>query len=202
MSKRALLLGVLIPTAWLLAPGFPHASSNLATEGFTVRSGESATTDTRDDSNRVAVAIQHQGHTVDALPLVIDGGKTPEAIQTDLALKHLVRSLAVGYPASDDDVRRVRSHFARIGLSEADRAATAAALKGLRAELDDIQADRTIPASMEDLNEARTRENQLLDEHAERLRFSLSPDGHEQLMNYVDNHIKRRITIYGEVLVR
>jgi hypothetical protein len=164
-----------------------------------------AETSTNASVTTAAEAAQHAAHTgaMAMLPIAVDGAKDPERVPTAVAYRHLIAIIAIrDHDASAESIERRRVHLSRIGLSEADEQALSAALRGVGDELNSLeQARRNTPSdafgAALDLNAIRVQERDLLDTARERFGSTLSADGSARFDSYVQQHVKRRIVIYG-----
>jgi hypothetical protein len=137
----------------------------------------------------------------------VDGAKNPEKIPMELAYRHFIRALAGPLAAEDetnDIIDRRRYHAKRMGLSSVDEAALTAAVKGLGDELEAIDLARrrgsADPLNITvDLHALRVQERDFLDSARQRMRLALSAEAVAQLERYVQEHVRKRITIYGEL---
>ena len=149
----------------------------------------------------------HAAHAVpiETLPIVVDGAKNPEKIPMELAYRHLIGALAgprAEREESADLLSRRRTHAQRMGLSGEDQAAIVAAVRGLGDELNSIERTRRSAVSdglTVDLPALRAQERTLLDGARVRIGHGLTIDGAARLERYVREHVRRRITIYGDL---
>jgi len=145
-------------------------------------------------------------NAIGSLPVAVDGAKEPEKIPMDLAYRHFISALAG--PRSEEDesedvIDRRRTHSKRMGLSDEDQAALVAAVRGLGDELNGIErAQRSATTGGNgtiDLAALRSQERDLLDGARVRIGLGLSADGAARLEEYVQEHVRKRITIFGEL---
>ena len=153
----------------------------------------------RSNPNHDSRAHQHDGRS--ALPVAVDGAKTPERIPDGLAYAHFLSAIAEHEQASPGRLQRRSSMIARVGLSTTDATALVAALTGVRAQLDMIQAGRSSSARPTSTAQAslQAHEEVVLAHARERAYRALSPAGVVRLDRFVREHVKIRIVIYGAV---
>jgi hypothetical protein len=139
-------------------------------------------------------ARSQQGHGV---TLLVDGSKTPDAVPSQLAFRHFVSVIATSAFAADAETKRRDAYLSLlVGLSSPDRDALRAAVAGVQEQLS--AAERGESSSTEDGGvrpaEARAR---VLDEAVARVRSMMSAEGVAVVQKHVDEHVRRRIKIFG-----
>jgi hypothetical protein len=145
------------------------------------------------------------------LRIVIDGRAHPELIRDDYAYRHLLVATAPSEAKSPQLRLLQKGIVGRMGLGAADRAAYEDALRRVRVweEIERIRRDRQSldlaakqgsPTVGVTLVALMAEERELIRRAKQELHRSLSPSGLETLDKYVQNHVKRQITIVGGVL--
>lgn len=134
------------------------------------------------------------------LPIAVDGSKEPQRIPDRLAYVHFVLANAEREIAEASELARRRLVLQDLMLAEADEAALILALRGVRDELDSVEAAmRSLSAtSATTVGALRSRRERALDDAISRFRTYLSPKGLESLERYLRDHVKRHIVIYGD----
>jgi hypothetical protein len=135
-----------------------------------------------------------------ALPLVVDGAKNPERIPEDLAYRHFISVTAVSTGATRRDISRRDAFVGQLRLSPADRTAYLVAVGDVRDRLTSIeqQGRAAVHGDIAAADFAKRQRDDVLDEAAERIRTSLSFDGAERIRAHVNDHVRKRIRIYGQ----
>jgi hypothetical protein len=137
-----------------------------------------------------------------ALPVAVDGAKTPELIPDSLAFRHFLMVLALSAAATPEEVARRNVLLKRAGLSPVDNDRLLNAIASVNDELSNINQQESLwsinaapgRAALDDL---RRQQGLILDEARTRLIATLSADGVTSFDRFVVGHVKRHIIVYG-----
>jgi hypothetical protein len=132
-----------------------------------------------------------------ALPIIVDGGTTPEAIPDELAYHHFIMAIAIPDNPSLVEVSRRNGLLDAVGLSKSDNASLIGALAHVREGLNTVSAMRA--QSPIDPAALKLKEDGIILTARERIWASVTADGFERLTNHIRGHVKTRIKIYGDV---
>ena len=138
----------------------------------------------------------------------MDGSKTPEKIPDQLAYRHFLVGVAEHAASRPVETDRQKVRLAPIGFSEGDTDALRSLLGRLRAHLDAIQAARSnaetlsLGARMSIYADLKLQEDALITGAIGSLQTTLSADGVARLDQYVKQHVKRKIVVYGSAVVQ
>jgi hypothetical protein len=149
-----------------------------------------------------AAAGQHDGNHTPALPVLVDGAKTPELIPDSLAFQHFIKALAIPDSPSTAQEAVREALLSRLTLSDADHRSFVTALSGVRSSLDNMAASMAkwpadSPTARAVQADMRRQEAALMDGVRNQLQTNLSADGWTRFNKYISEHVKRRIVIYG-----
>ena len=142
---------------------------------------------------------QHAGHAVaSALPVMVDGSKSPELISNELAYRHFILSVAEHANPSEMELERRASRLRPIGLNEQDKQLLTLALSNLREELDAVNNNR-LPAGgdVTNLTTFLNTERSSLDSARRAIKGKISAQGQVLLDAFVFLNVKKGIVIYG-----
>jgi hypothetical protein len=151
-----------------------------------------------------AGAVTTSRIAVNAMPLAVDGGKTPDMVPDRIAYYHFIMATAIPANALPAHVARRDLLLDPVGFSKDDRDSFITALSGVREQLERIAQHRTAwvtdtPTARAALEALKGEEDQILDNTRLRLQNSFSSDGQNRLDAHVRRHVKRLIKIYGQV---
>ena len=140
------------------------------------------------------------------LRVAVDGATDPEAVPDDLAYRHFLMALAVARTAPSAQVARRDALLATVSLSAADQAAMKTALIEVRERLDHVSQRRrqftpesvVSVAAQVALVDLRREENEIIAVARARVESALSVEGFVALDRHIQDHVKRRIVIYGD----
>jgi hypothetical protein len=141
------------------------------------------------------------------VPIAVDGAKTPRNIPDELAYRHFMMAVAVPLQASAKQMARRDALLATVGLSKRDHSAVVRSMRTVREGLDQVvHTRRQIPQNAQvsvstqvSLSALRGQENQIFKNARTRLRDSLSWEGGMRLDKHVQDRVKRRIVVYGDL---
>ena len=138
-----------------------------------------------------------------ALPIAVDGSKTPERIPDHIAYYHFITAVAKPAHASAPQLAKRNAWLARVGLSQYDQDQLDQALSNVSDALGSVARSRKglsarSLAGAAALAKLKTREQDILEGARARLQGSLSWEGAARVDRHVQEHIKRHIVIYGD----
>ena len=117
--------------------------------------------------------------------------------------------MALAQPANPTNLQSGRRNalLNALALSPRDRAALVASLSGVREGLDQVTRERrgltaktlVSISAQATASTLKTREETLLVDAHGRLTTGLSPDGAARLESFIQNRVKRRMVVYGDV---
>jgi hypothetical protein len=141
-------------------------------------------------------------HSTGTLPVVVDGSKTPWKLPDQLAYQHFIRMTAIADDATAETRSRRDAYLARIGLSQSDLTAFNTALRGVKEQLEVLEARRQQRSPATESAKAeraalQLQEQQIAKDAVRRLKSELSVDGALGVDRFVREHVKSRIKIYG-----
>jgi hypothetical protein len=136
--------------------------------------------------------------------VVIDGAVTPEKIPDTLAYQHFIRAMVAPDEPSLNRAKRREGLLSRVQLSARDRAAMVTALSGVESRLSAVVETRRRaargPALTPDAVRAlRDEEDGLVRDARALIKSRLTSQGAARLEAHIQEHVKRRIKIYGAV---
>jgi hypothetical protein len=137
-----------------------------------------------------------------ALPLTVDGAKTPELVPDSVAYRHFVMALAEREDAAESRLERRNARLNELGLSTKDRASLLTALRTVRERLDRIAEDRKSigsSGSSPAMAALRLEHDEVVGGAVDRIKTFLSQLGRARVETYLREHVKRNIVIYGAV---
>lgn len=150
-----------------------------------------------------ASTAQAGTRTRERLPVAIDGAKEPNRIPDVVAYRLFLSVAALPANASPEKIRGRDALVNRIGFSSEDKAAFVKSLGDFREELESKTEQRKRlttgfdPARRAELAALKAQEHDMfanLRSHVER---TLSPDGVARMQAHIDDHVKRRVKIFG-----
>jgi hypothetical protein len=138
-----------------------------------------------------------------ALPIAVDGSKTPENIPDHIAYHHFIMAVAKPAHASALQLAKRNAWLARVGLSQHDLDQLETALSNVPEALDRVARDRKRAsprsrAGAAALAKLKAQEKDILDGARWQLQGSLSWEGAARVDKHIQEHVKRHIVIYGE----
>jgi hypothetical protein len=137
------------------------------------------------------------------MPVAIDGAKEPGRIPDAVAYRLFLSVVALPANASSEKIRGRDALVNRIGFSSEDKVAFVESLGDFREEIETKTEQRKRlttgfdPANRSALATLKAQEHEMfanLRSHVER---TLSPDGVARLKAHIDDHVKRRVKIFG-----
>jgi len=134
------------------------------------------------------------------LPLAVDGSEHPEQVPDNIAYRHFISTISEAADATPQQRDRRQVFLKRVGLSPEDNEAVLQSIVNLREQLTAIREQRAMldrTASVTALQTLRLQESQLFDAARLRIISALTSEGRQQLDNYIQENVKRRIKIYG-----
>jgi hypothetical protein len=141
----------------------------------------------------------HQSHA-DSLPIAVDGAEYPELIPDNVAYSHFIMATAELDIPSVEHTDRRDALLRRVGFSARDQAAFVSATAGLREELGLNTREMTRLSDVDsDLSAVRSQRDSLLEAARTRVLRTLTVEGAALLHQFVTEHVKRHIIIYGDL---
>lgn len=135
------------------------------------------------------------------LAAAVRGSDTPELVPDRVAYRHFVLSLARHSNPSAAEIATRKILLEPVGLSETDAVALVHAIEGVREQVEAFELTRrALASSAAQVKLAKEKEDAVLTLAKERVMGALSPLGVLTVTEYVQNTVKRRITIYGTVI--
>jgi hypothetical protein len=204
-KKTSMLITYVLASVLLLLTGLSLSTQYLATSAsMTNKQPDHESHSHKLPNGAVMGNLDVAKFSVSSLPIAVDGAKNPERVPDKVAYRHLVMVVAQPETATADQVKPRNAILTWMGLSQEDKDALIAALRGVSAELKDITEQRKqwatdSPSARSALETLRHREDQLFNNAQTRLRESLSLGGLMHLDAYIQQHIKPRIVIYGAI---
>jgi hypothetical protein len=137
-----------------------------------------------------------------ALPTLVDGSLTPEAIPDRLAYYHFIMATAITCDAAAKEVDRRESLLREVGFSKRDHDSFIESLQDVRDRLDQVTIARkqwgvdTTPARAA-LAMLKQQEKKILDGARSKIQMALTGEGLDRLDTHIREHVKRNIKIYG-----
>jgi hypothetical protein len=136
------------------------------------------------------------------LPLVADGAQSPELIPDRLAYRHFIAATAVNAQMDQKDIARRDVFLRSAGLDKSAREAYSRAVQPIADELLRLtRSNGTAPlVTLRRLPTASR--NLLLDQGYANVRAALTPEAMSRLDAHIQEHVKKRITVYGHAPAR
>lgn len=151
-----------------------------------------------------SAATQPVTAVANALPVVVDGAKTPEQIPDSLAYHHFLIAIS---PASDtesaEEAARRSAMLAEVGLSDKDLALVVSRLSAIGAGLQELGSAKRRAnelGALEGGESLKHQESDLVAGVRAGLQKDLSAAGTSLLDRHVTEQVKRGIVIYGAVV--
>lgn len=132
-----------------------------------------------------------------ALPVVVDGSKTPRNIPDALAYSHFLTAFAAHPSPTPQEQGRQRAQLLPLQLAPADSTALSALLANFRVQLDQIEGAFAAGTGPSPLATLQTQKSALVASTRAGLQQALTPAGMNQVDQYVQTRVKAHIVIYG-----